>query len=80
LFQKYGDRISFFGNIDVREIASNDRGRIEAELERKIPPVLQGGGGYLLHSDHSIPPDVDHDTYRFFMERGREMGRLSWGA
>ena len=78
LFRQFGDRISFFGNIDVREIASNDRNRIEAEIVRKIPPVLQGGGGYLLHSDHSIPPDVDHDTYAFFMERGRELGRLSW--
>jgi uroporphyrinogen decarboxylase len=78
LFQRFGDRISFFGNIDVREIASNDPARISAELERKISPVLSQGGGYLLHSDHSIPPDVDHDSYSYFVEHGRALGRLSW--
>ncbi|MEW6753384.1 MAG: uroporphyrinogen decarboxylase family protein [Candidatus Latescibacterota bacterium] len=78
LFQRYGHRIAFFGNIDVREIASNDRQRIRAELERKVPPVLTRGGGYLLHSDHSIPPTVDHDTYRFFLDCGRALGRLTW--
>jgi len=80
LFEQFGDRIAFFGNIDVREIASNDRARIRAELELKIPPVLEGGGGYLLHSDHSIPPDVDHDTYAFFVEEGRKLGKLSWNG
>ena len=78
LFERFGDRLAFCGNIDAREIISNDRDRIKAEMDRKIPPVLQKGGGYLLHSDHSIPPTVNHDTYHFFLEYGREMGRLSW--
>ena len=77
LFERFGDRIAFFGNIDVREIACNDRDRLKAEMDRKIPSVLKNGGGYLLHSDHSIPPDVDHDTYEFFLEYGRGLGRLS---
>ena len=80
LSARFGDHISFFGNIDVREIASNDRARLRAELDHKIPPVLQNGGGYLLHSDHSIPPDVDHDIYQFFLEYGRGLGSLSWPA
>ena len=80
LFEQFGDRISFCGNIDVREITSNDKERIRAELDRKISPVLENGGGYLLHSDHSIPPTVDHDSYRFFLEYGKELGRLSWPA
>ncbi|MBT4502020.1 MAG: hypothetical protein HOC74_30085 [Gemmatimonadetes bacterium] len=80
IFEQFGDRLAFFGNIDVREISSNDRGRIEVELEKKIPPVLNNGGGYLLHSDHSIPPTVDHDTYQFFLERGRKLGELTWPA
>jgi uroporphyrinogen decarboxylase len=78
LFEQFGDRLAFFGNIDVREIASNDRDRIRAELDHKVPPMLQRGGGYILHSDHSIPPDVDHDTYQFFLDYGRELGRHSW--
>ena len=78
LFERFGDRLAFFGNIDVREINSNDRDRIKAELDLKVPPVLRNGGGYLLHSDHSIPPTVDHDTYCFFLEYGKELGELSW--
>ncbi|MFC1526581.1 uroporphyrinogen decarboxylase family protein [Candidatus Latescibacterota bacterium] len=80
LFERFGDRLAFFGNIDVREIASNDRDRIRAELDLKVPPMLQRGGGYILHSDHSIPPDVNHDTYQFFLDYGRELGKHSWGS
>lgn len=67
---KYGDRITFCGNIDIRIIASNDRALIEEELNRKIIPVLKEGSGFMVHSDHSIPPEVEHDTLRWFFERG----------
>ena len=40
--------------------------------------MLQRGGGYILHSDHSIPPDVDHETYHFFLDYGRQLGRYTW--
>jgi len=66
----FGDRISFCGNIDIRIIASNDRQAIDEELNRKIIPVLEMGSGYILHSDHSIPPDVEHDTLKWFLEHG----------
>ncbi|HHN46244.1 MAG TPA: hypothetical protein ENN09_02280 [Planctomycetes bacterium] len=75
LFRRFGDKISFFGNIDVRTLISNDRALIEEELMKKIPPVIDGGGGYILHSDHSEPPEVDYETMRFFLERGKEIGR-----
>lgn len=74
LFEKFGDRIAFCGNIDARVLISNDRARIEAELQRKLPPIINNGGGYILHSDHSIPPDVAYDTLRYFFKRGREIG------
>jgi uroporphyrinogen decarboxylase len=73
LFSRFGDRIAFFGNMDVRTLIANDRTAIEAELKKKMLPVLKGGGGYVLHSDHSIPPEVDHETLRFFFDRGREL-------
>lgn len=66
----FGDQIAFCGNIDIRVIASNDRDAIEAELQRRVGPVLRGGGGYILHSDHSIPPEVDHDTLQWFFQHG----------
>jgi len=73
LYRSYGDRLSFMGGIDVREIISNDRRRIDRELEAKIPIVKQRYG-FVLHSDHSIPNTVDYETYRYFVERGLALG------
>jgi uroporphyrinogen decarboxylase len=73
LAKTFGDRISFCGGLDIREVASNDRARIDAELNAKIPAVLESGAGYIVHSDHSIPPDVDHDSLVYFFETGSNM-------
>jgi len=73
LYQEYGDRLSFMGGIDVRVLYNNDRREIDAELEAKIP-VVKGKFGYVLHSDHSIPSNVTHDTYRYFIDKGIELG------
>ena len=73
LAEQFGDRIAFFGGMDAREIISNDPDRIEAELQRRLPPLLEMGVGYILHSDHSIPPDVEYDSLAYFIRRGREI-------
>ena len=75
LFKQFGDRIAFFGGVDVRTLISNDRVQIDQEMDAKILPVMQNGGGYILHSDHSEPPEVDYETMRYFVERGRAMSR-----
>ena len=75
LFEQFGDRLAFYGNIDVRTLIANDRAAIEEELQKKIPPVVGNGGGYILHTDHSEPPEIDYETMRFFLERGREIAR-----
>lgn len=75
LFKRFGDRIAFYGGVDVRCLISNDRAAIDAEMDQKILPVVQGGGGYVVHSDHSEPPEVDYETMRYFVERGRRLGR-----
>lgn len=73
LYQNYGDRLSFMGGIDVRVLYNNDRSEIDRELEAKIP-VVKGNFGYVLHSDHSIPNNVHHDTYRYFIDKAIELG------
>ncbi|MFP4376338.1 MAG: uroporphyrinogen decarboxylase family protein [Spirochaetales bacterium] len=73
LHRDYGDRLSFMGGIDVRVLYSNDRAIVNSELEQKIP-VVKNGFGYVLHSDHSIPDSVDYETYRYFVDRGLELG------
>ncbi|MDD5704775.1 MAG: uroporphyrinogen decarboxylase family protein [Kiritimatiellae bacterium] len=76
--KNFGDRLTFCGNLDIRIVASNDRRKIMEELERKILPVLKMGSGFIVHSDHSIPPEVEHDTLRFFFDEGAKMARRVW--
>lgn len=73
LHKLYGDKIAFMGGIDVRKLYTNDRAQIDAELEAKIP-VVKNGFGFVLHSDHSIPKTVDFETYKYFIQRGLELG------
>jgi uroporphyrinogen decarboxylase len=74
LYHEFGDRISFIGGTDVRTLYTNDKAVIEAELIGKIP-VVKGNSGYVLHSDHSIPDQVEYESYRYFVDRGLELGR-----
>ncbi len=73
IYKEYGDVLSLMGGIDVREIYPNDRKRIDIELEKKIP-IVKEKFGYVLHSDHSIPNTVEYDTYKYFVEKGLELG------
>ncbi len=75
LFDRYGEKIAFFGGIDERVLISNDKHNIDEELEKKIPQMIKNGGGYILHSDHSEPPDVEYETMRYFIDRGRELAK-----
>jgi uroporphyrinogen decarboxylase len=63
----YGKRAALMGNIDIMVLITNDRAKIEAEVAAKIPLARQGGG-YIYHSDHSIPPGVTWQSYQFLME------------
>lgn len=61
--RRYGDRLAFMGGIDVRAMADPDPAVIEREIGGKLPS-LKKGGGYIYHSDHSIPDNVSFAQYR----------------
>lgn len=71
----YGDRLGFMGNIDIREVISNDKQRIEAELRKKILPLMATKTPYILSSDHSTPSEVDFESFMYFRDRGLELAR-----
>jgi uroporphyrinogen decarboxylase len=71
--QQYGERLCLIGNIDADVIATNDRAAIEAEVAAKVP-ALAAGGGYIYHIDHSVPPTIALDSYRFLLECVRRYG------
>jgi len=74
LKKQYGGKLAFFGNIDVRAIEDPDPRVIENEIKVKLEAAMPGGG-YLFHSDHSIPIDVSFQKYQYVMELVEKYGR-----
>ena len=54
------------GGIDVMILETNDRTKIDWEMRTKLQ--LARGRKYIYHSDHSIPPSMSLDSYRFAMD------------
>ncbi len=72
--KQYGQDVCLFGNIDMDILATGDRQQIPKEVTTKIE-TAKVGGGYICHSDHSVPPTVSWDDYRYWMELAHEVGR-----
>lgn len=72
LKKRYGSNLTFFGNIDVMKMAESD-GAVESEICEKIT-VAKQDGGYIYHSDHSIPPEVSFQRYLRVQELVKEYG------
>ncbi len=71
--KKFGDRIALIGGMDVRALLTNDVEAVRRELESKVPGAMEGGG-YVLQIDHSAPNQINYETYRYFIEKGLELG------
>jgi len=64
LYQDYGSKLCFFGNIDVMVLISGDLDAIEKEISEKFSSGMQNNG-YIYHSDHSVPPQVSWELYQY---------------
>ena len=71
-----GDRLAFFGNIDVMVMATNDPEKLEHEVETKLEAGM-ATRGYAYHSDHSVPPTVSWATYQHLVELLDRCGRYT---
>ena len=69
--EKYGRKLVLWGGIDKR-VLSKDRTAIEHELVRKVPQMIDSGG-FIPGIDHSVPPDVPFENYKFYVELLREL-------
>ena len=70
----YGDKITFFGNINADIIASGTETQIREEVISKVNCAKQGGG-YMYHIDHSVPPTISLDNYRLLNRLLKENGK-----
>ncbi len=63
-------RCALMGGIDKRAVAAGRHG-VDSEL-RRIRPLL-AEGGFIPFVDHFLPPDISYDTYRYYVDRRREL-------
>ncbi|MDF1513225.1 MAG: uroporphyrinogen decarboxylase family protein, partial [Anaerolineae bacterium] len=69
----YGDQLVFFGNIDVTKL-NGSKEAIEEEVLGKLPIAMQNGG-YIYHSDHSVPNDISFENYSFLINLLQQHGQ-----
>lgn len=76
LKKKYGDVLAFMGGIDVRKMAAAEEHpeALEAEIRTKVGTAKRGGG-YIYHSDHSVPDNVSFASYCRVIELVHKYGR-----
>lgn len=72
LKEEYGRSMVFFGNIAESKLAGTKED-IKEEISYKIGNAKKGGG-YIYHSDHSIPDEVSFENYEYAMKMVEEYG------
>lgn len=70
--KQYGRDLRLIGGVDKRSLTGGPPA-IETELARVRP--LIDDGGYIPMLDHSCPPDISWDNYRYYMRRLRQVCR-----
>lgn len=73
LKKEFGEVLAFMGGIDTRCTGHPDPAVIENEIACKIPFAKQGGG-YIYHSDHSVPDTVSLERYLWVLELIKKYG------
>lgn len=68
--KKYGRSFCMIGGIDKREIAKG-HAAIDAQIERMHAALKDGG--YVPTIDHSIPPDVSLEAFRYYLQEKRRV-------
>lgn len=71
LKREYGNDIVLVGNVDKRAL-SKGKDAIDAEVG-KVQKLL-ALGGYFPAVDHSVPPDVPFDSFRYFVDALKALG------
>jgi uroporphyrinogen decarboxylase len=60
----HGKVMTWMGNIDAMVLGTNDKQLIEDEVRSKLQAGM-ANHGYIYHSDHSVPPGVSLETYKY---------------
>jgi uroporphyrinogen decarboxylase len=72
LKQEHGNSLVLMGGVDYDRIALGPE-EAEKEIRRKVGEGKRGGG-YIYHSDHSVPPTISLKHYQWVLELVRRYG------
>ena len=73
LKQRYGDKLSLMGGIDVRPMSDQDPARIKKEIEIKFENVKKNGG-YIYCSGSPINKEVSFEQYSHVIDLVKQYG------
>ena len=74
LVREYGRDLCFMGGVDVRAFFAEDEDEMEQEVRQKLAIGMSSPGGFVFHSDHSIPPQVSFERYGKVLDLVRKLG------
>ena len=74
LKKKYGDQITFIGNLSPILLFNGEKTEIEAYAKRLIRNIAPGGG-FIFSSGHSINPAVTVDSFEAMQSVRRKYGK-----
>jgi len=74
LIRDYGSDLCFMGGVDVRCLFDPNEAVMESEVLEKLRLGMSNPGGYVFHSDHSIPPQVSFERYAKVIDLVRKHG------
>ena len=74
LHQKYGDKITFVGNVSPQDLADKNTEYIQ-DYVKKLIKDLAPGGGFILSSGHSINPAVTLENFLAMHDALRKNGK-----
>ncbi len=72
--QKYGDRLCFWGAIDIKQALQGSQAAVEAEARQRIHQ-LAPGGGYVLAPANHLQPDVPALNVLALFQAARKYGK-----
>lgn len=70
LGKRYGKNLAWWGNLSAATM-SGPRDSLEASIRAKAQYARQHGG-YIFGSDHSVPPEVSYQRYRWILRTAKE--------
>ncbi|HEY3289449.1 MAG TPA: hypothetical protein VGK87_04915 [Anaerolineae bacterium] len=75
LRKKFGRLLRLWGEVDKRVLAKGFKA-IDEHLATFIPLIDEGG--FIPAIDHTVPPDVPLENFRYYMQRKRQLleGRI----